>query len=140
MSEHSAQIAKFPPLPKVPEAPVGPADERQRNTQRIVGNIAAQTPGVVGHVNDPRGFRASAVDVGRLQGLLEKGLGRFDEAQLIDRWEELRSWMSALVLEWVQRVKMLRIERRELGIRVELQTQDDLGYYDFAFDVFPKRA
>jgi hypothetical protein len=34
----------------------------------------------------------------------------------------------------------LKIERRQEGIRVEMKTQDDLGYYDYAFDVFPRRG
>ena len=33
----------------------------------------------------------------------------------------------------------MHIERRELGIRIELETQDDLGHYEYAFDVFPRR-
>jgi len=27
----------------------------------------------------------------------------------------------------------------KLGIRIELETQDDLGRYEYAFDVFPRR-
>ena len=39
----------------------------------------------------------------------------------------------------VQRCKKRHIERRELGIRIELETQDDLGHYECGFDVFPRR-
>ena len=27
----------------------------------------------------------------------------------------------------------------ELGIRIELETQDDLGHYEYGFDLFPRR-
>ncbi len=33
----------------------------------------------------------------------------------------------------------MRIECRQAGIRIELETQDDFGYYEYGFDVFPKR-
>jgi hypothetical protein len=33
----------------------------------------------------------------------------------------------------------MHIERREQGILIELETQDDLGYYEYRFDVFPRR-
>jgi hypothetical protein len=33
----------------------------------------------------------------------------------------------------------MHIERRELGIRIELETQDDLGHDEYGFDVFPRR-
>lgn len=40
----------------------------------------------------------------------------------------------------MQRHKKMKPSRFATGIRVELQTQDDLGYYDYAFDVFPCRG
>jgi hypothetical protein len=33
----------------------------------------------------------------------------------------------------------MHIERRDLAIRIELETQDDLGHYEYGFDVFPRR-
>jgi len=49
-------------------------------------------------------------------------------------------WIRRVCRAWVQRCKRLRIERRRTGIRIELETQDDLGYYEYGFDVFPKRG
>jgi hypothetical protein len=86
------------------------------------------------------GFYASAVDVGRLQTALERGLARFDEGQLEERWDELFDWIQRVARSWVQRCKRMRIERCPKGIRVELETQDDFGYYEYGFDVFPRRA
>jgi hypothetical protein len=85
------------------------------------------------------GFHASAVDVGRLQVALERGLARFDDAQLETRWDEVFNWIRRVVRAWVQRSKRMRIERRQAGIRIELETQDDFGYYEYGFDVFPRR-
>jgi hypothetical protein len=36
------------------------------------------------------------------------------------------------------RVKHLRLVPAPNGVRVELQTQDDLGYYDYAFDAMER--
>jgi hypothetical protein len=43
--------------------------------------------------------------------------------------------MLGVLRTWVQRYKKLHIERRENDIRVELETQDDRGYYSYGFDV-----
>jgi uncharacterized protein YprB with RNaseH-like and TPR domain len=56
-----------------------------------------------------------------------------------ERWDEVFSWMRRLLRSWVQRCKLVKIERQELGIRVELDTQDDHGYYKYGFDVFPRK-
>jgi hypothetical protein len=40
----------------------------------------------------------------------------------------------------VQRCKRMRIERHQTGVRIELETQDDHGYYEYRFDVFPRRG
>ena len=95
------------------------------------------------HVSGPNlwtGYYASALDVGRLQAALEQGLGRFDDGQVEARWDEIFDWIRRVVRSWVQRCKQMRLERREAGIRVELETQDDLGYYEYGFDVFPRRG
>ena len=47
--------------------------------------------------------------------------------------------MRRLLRSWVQRCKLVKIERQELGIRVELDTQDDHGYYTYGFDVFSRK-
>ncbi len=95
------------------------------------------------HVSGPNlstGFYASAVDIGRLQAALEHGLARFDETQIETRWDEIFGWIGRVARTWVQRCKRMRIERRQMGIRIELETQDDLGYYEYGFDVFPGRG
>jgi hypothetical protein len=129
-------------MPRLPPPPRFPPDARQAGAERILGSIArlaATTMGVAG----PRfthGFPASAVDLGRLQTALERGLKRFDAAQVEARWQEIFRWIVLVIGAWVQRYKELKIERHEQGIRVEMKTQDDLGYYDYAFDVFPRRG
>ena len=86
------------------------------------------------------GFRASAVDVGRVKAIVEAGIAAFDMHQVKARWKrDVRAWMVGTVRAWVQRCKLIRLRPREAGIRVELQTQDDEGYYDYGFDVFPRR-
>jgi hypothetical protein len=60
-------------------------------------------------------------------------------ARIETRWEEVREWMIDVLRIWVQRRKGTRIERRENGIHVELETQDDHGHYSYEFDVFPGR-
>jgi hypothetical protein len=89
--------------------------------------------------NFATGFHASAVDLGRLQVALGRGIGRLDMVQVESRWDEIRTWMRGVLRAWVQRCKMLHIERLETGIHVKLQTQDDRGYYSYEFDVFPGR-
>ena len=71
--------------------------------------------------------------------MLEQELSRVSPEQQEARWDELRRWILQLLRTWVQRCKMLRVERRGSGIYVEQQTQDDLGYYTCTFDVFPRR-
>jgi hypothetical protein len=119
-----------------------PADPRQAGSTRIIDAIArgVQLDVESRGPNMSSGFHASAVDVGRLQSALERGLARFDGAQVEARWDEIFDWIRRVVRAWVQRCKRMRIERRETGIRIELETQDDLGYYEYGFDVFPSRA
>jgi len=71
--------------------------------------------------------------------VLERGLARFDDGQLEARWDEVSDWIRGVTRSWVQRCKKMHIERRELGIRIELDTQDDLGHYEYGFDVFQRR-
>lgn len=134
-------IVRFPPLPPAPEPPVLPDDPRQTRAGRVVGALAgiAQQHMRLSGPNLTTGFHASAVDLGALQHALERGLSRFDPAQIESRWSEVFDWIRRVMSTWVQRYKELRIERRNEGIRIEFQTQDDLGYYDYAFDVFPHR-
>jgi hypothetical protein len=135
-------VTPFPPLPRHPKAPRLAADPRQSNSAHTIGALAT-IAGREMHVGGPNlstGFYASAVDVGRLQAALEDGLARFDETQLATRWDEIFDWIRRVARTWVQRCKRMRIERRQVGIRIELETQDDLGYYEYTFDVFPRRG
>ncbi len=84
------------------------------------------------------GYHASAVNLGELQSALAKGISRLSAEQLADRWNEVFDWLQRTLRVWVQRCKQLRIERNELGIHIELETQDDHGCYRYSFDVFPK--
>ncbi|TKC99122.1 hypothetical protein [Polyangium fumosum] len=138
----SDNVVRFPPLPRLPPPPRFPQDPRQRQTSRILGGIARAVSNemVVSGPNLVKGFPASAVDLGRLKTALERGVHRLDAEQVAERWDEVFAWMCRVVGAWVQRSKMLRIVQCEGGIRVEIQTQDDHGYYDYAFDVFPGRT
>jgi hypothetical protein len=138
----SRKVAPFPPIPRPPKAPQLPEDPRQSNSAHTIRAIAgiAESERHVSGPNLLTGFYASAVDVGRLQAALEHGLARFDEPQLETRWDEIFDWIRRVARTWVQRCKRMRIERRQMGIRIELETQDDLGYYEYGFDVFPRRG
>lgn len=139
-AEPPTKVVHFPPLPRIPTAPRFAPDPRQRRTSHILGEIAraVESEMVVAGPNLVQGFPASAVDLGRLQDALERGVQRLNAEQIAERWDEVLTWMRRVIRSWVQRYKMLKIERLEHGIRVEMQTQDDYGYYEYAFDVFPK--
>jgi hypothetical protein len=134
-------VARFPPLPAIPPAPQQPPDERQAKAVQIIGGLASavETEMEVAGPNLTTGYYASSVDLGRLQAELGKGVVRLTAAQLEERWDEVFSWMRRLLRSWVQRCKLVKIERQELGIRVELETQDDHGYYKYGFDVFSRK-
>jgi len=134
-------VATFPPIPRLPKGPQLPADPRQSGSSHIISTIAnvARAGMLVSGPNLSTGFHASAVDVGRIQATLEHGLRRFDDDQVEQRWEEIFDWIRRVLRAWVQRCKSMRIERRQTGIRIELETQDDLGYYEYGFDVLPRR-
>lgn len=110
--------------------------------QRITANLSS----LVGDemrlqtANTADGFFASAVDLGRLKKAIEDGLQRFDIDTLRARWEiDVRDWIAGLVARWVQRVKQMNIDLRERGVHLHVHTQDDLGYYEYRFDIFPGR-
>ena len=93
------------------------------------------------HVAGPNlstGYHASAVNLGELQSVLAKSISRLSSEQLANRWSEVFDWLQRTLRVWVQRCKQLKIERNELGIHIEIETQDDHGYYRYSFDVFPK--
>ena len=117
-------------------------DPRQANTKRIIGAIVAMAKDTMALAgpNFVEGFPASAVNVGELQEAMERGLHRFTGANLVDRWDDVFAWLVRVLRSWVQRPKQIKVKRVEQAIRIEMQTQDDLGYYDYAFDVFPDRG
>jgi hypothetical protein len=86
-----------------------------------------------------KGFPASGVDLGRLKSALERGIKHFNAQQLEERSDEVRDWMRRAISSWVQRYKRLKIELAGDGLRIEIETQDDHGYYVYRFDVFPGR-
>lgn len=135
----SANVARFPPLPRIPSPPRLGVDPRQARTVRIIGVVAdaASSTMAIGTPNFVTGFHAASLDLGRLQGILGRGLAPFDMALVEQRWEEVLDWMRNVLRIWVQRYKRLKIERHREGIRVEIETQDDHGYYTYGFDVFP---
>jgi len=90
--------------------------------------------------NFVEGFPASAVNVGQLQEAIERGLRRFTGENLVARWDDVFGWLLRVLRSWVQRSKHIKIKRVEQAIRIEIRTQDDLGYYEYAFDVFPDRG
>lgn len=135
-------LVHFPPLPALPEPPQLAPDPRQRTLQRISANLAGLlADGMqLGTANTTHGFHASAVDLGRLKAALEDGLRRFDMDTLRARWDvDIRVWVAALLMRWVQRVKEADFDVREIGVHLRVRTQDDAGYYDYAFDIFPGR-
>jgi hypothetical protein len=108
---------------------------------RILGAVG-RVAGAQMHLAGPNfstGYYASAVDLGALQTALSRGVARLDAVQVEERWDEVLDWMRRVLRAWVQRYKHLEIERHSSGIRVEMETQDDHGYYTYAFDVFPGR-
>jgi hypothetical protein len=138
----SGNVVRFPPLPRVPIPPGGRRDPRQTRLAAVVESLsrALGDDAHVGTANFTSGFAASAVDLGRLKDLLEGGIARLDMGQVRARWKaDVFEWMRRTIRLWVQRCKLLRFRLRDEGIRVEIETQDDAGYYTYGFDVFPGR-
>ncbi len=140
-SQGNNPVAQFPPLPPIPPPPQRPPDERQAKASQIIGGLAGalETEMRVAGPNLATGYYASSADLGRLQAELAKGVARLTVAQVEERWDELSSWMHRFLRSWVQRCKVVTIERQELGVRIEIETQDDHGYYKYGFDVFPRK-
>jgi hypothetical protein len=87
------------------------------------------------------GMAASAVNLAQLQSLLEGVIVRFEVAELTARWDDdIQAALQDVVLEWVQRVDAFDMQIHESGVSVSIQTQDDYGYYQYGFDVFPGRT
>ncbi len=141
-AEATPTVVRFPPMPQIPSPPRLPLDPRQAKLMSLLDRAAAiSTTGFVGAA--PRfatGFHSSAVDLGKLQAALARGISRFDMAQVHDRWDEIREWMHRALQAWVQRSLYAKLEVHKTGIRVEFKTQDDHGSYNYGFDVFPGRG
>jgi hypothetical protein len=136
-------VIRFPPLPPVPEPFGAKPDDRQRVFQRIAGNLCELASSDSGHIavaNTVRGFRASAVDIGVLQDLLAKAIAELTIEDVRERWsDDLFPWFTRAIMSWVQRCKSIQFSLEGSGVGVELETQDDRGYYRYRFDVFPGR-
>lgn len=141
-SSPSAQVVHFPPLPPLPEPPRLATDPRQQEFHKIMLGLA-QSLGEAVHMqvaNTTTGYHASAVDIGRMQTTLCEAVARFDLETMKSRWGvDLRKWVVDFVFSWAQRGKSLHFDWHEGGVRLRLNTQDDLGDYDYAFDVRPGR-
>jgi hypothetical protein len=71
----------------------------------------------------------------------EQALARFDMGIASDRWErDLRRWFGKSLLRWIQRTKQITTKLHTNGISVEIETQDDLGYYHYGFDLMLREA
>lgn len=138
-----SEVVRFPPLPPMPIPPLGPLDERQATFRRIIGNITGELFQQEGEavVSTVTGFRASAVDVGQLQQMINDAISTWTMEMVRDRWEaDLFEWLHQLLSGWVQRCKHMRFEIDGKGIGIHLETQDDRGYYNYEFDAFPGKA
>lgn len=139
-----SDVLLFPPLPPTPEPPVAPPDDRQRTFYRITGRLGEQLAGSDGELtfaNTTQGFRASAVDLGALQDIIEAALVRFDMTQIRERWDvDVRIWVGHTIVSWIQRCKFVQFDLAENGVHLTIETQDDRGYYQYELDVFPGRA
>ena len=140
--EAPSKVVRFPPMPPIPAPPRLALDPRQAKLMSLIDRVSAiSTTGFAGAA--PRfatGFYASAVDLGRLQEALARGISRFTMAQVHERWDEVREWMHGALATWVQRRQFLKLEVRKTGVHVQLETRDDLGTYSYGFDVFPGRG
>ncbi len=137
------KVVRFPPLPAIPEPFGSRPDERQRGFERIadaMSEAVLSESGRVAVVNTLRGFRASAVDVGSLQQMLGNAISDFRMQDVRDRWsDDIFPWFRQAIMSWVQRCKAIHFSLEQNGVRIELETQDDRGYYRYVFDVFPGR-
>ena len=121
---------------------VGP-DPHQSSFRGIVGALADATRewGQVSVTNLATGYHASAPALGVIKNAHEQALAHFDMRIARDRWDQdLRRWLGKSLLRWIQRTKQITIELHTNGISVEIETQDDLGYYRYGFDLMLREA
>jgi hypothetical protein len=142
--QDEGELVPFPPLPSAPLPPRFPPDPRQRARNRIIGAISSQlSEGEMQLAADigVTGYPASGVNLGQIKDALEDALERFSMATLQARWEsDVRSFIFSVLHAWVQRAKHMKADLCDKGIAIEIETQDDHGYYHYRFDVFPGRG
>ena len=129
-------------LRSVPEAPRYD-DPRQDLGRRTLGKGTAQRGRRGGSVsyNLTNGMPASGLNLGKLQGLLEDVVADFEFDELSARWQvDVHDFLQDVLLDWVQRLDAFEMVLHESGVSISLQTQDDYGYYQYGFDVFPGRG
>jgi hypothetical protein len=135
----TSSLHVIPRLPTVPEPPDFGSDPRQQVFLGVAQALSGRTGAAVS-ANLTQGFHAARVDLAALKAALESGISEFTKATLSARWEvDVRDWMHALLRSHVQRCKQRTLEQHENGVHVRIETQDDLGYYSYEFDVFPGR-
>jgi hypothetical protein len=84
------------------------------------------------------GYPASGVNLGHIKDALEDALERFSRTSLQARWEsDVRRFVLSVLHAWVQRAKYIQADLCDSGIAIEIEAQDDHGYYHYRFDVFP---
>jgi hypothetical protein len=136
-------LVRFPPLPGLPEPPMVGPDPRQKFYIRIVGALTEATEelGRIQAINLTTGYHACAPNLGVLKDAHEQALAHFDMGIIRARWEaELQRWLAKSLVRWVQRTKSISTELRANGIAVELEAQDDHGYYHYGFDLMIREA
>lgn len=125
----------------MPEPPVVGPDPRQTVFQGIVGALSDATRGRVQATNTTTGFPASAPSLGEIKDAHERALTRFDMGVVQDRWDkDVGDWLRESLVRWIQRTKSLSTDLRPKGIAVEIETQDDHGYYRYSFDLMLREA
>src|SRR5579883_3051114 len=107
------RVVRLPRLTRIPRPPHLAPDPRLRRSRQVIGRVAelASSEMAVAGPNFATGFHAAGVDLGRLKDVLERGVRDFTPAQIGDRWDEVRDWMRRAIRQWVQRYKLLNIER-----------------------------
>jgi hypothetical protein len=136
-----SDVILFPPLPEMPEPPVVGSDPRQSSFRGIVGALteAISERGQIHAANLVTGYHASAPSLGVIKSAHEKALAHFDMRVVRERWDEdLRRWLGKSLVRWIQRTKQVSTELRSNGIAVEIEAQDDHGYYHYGFDIMPR--
>jgi hypothetical protein len=139
----ASDVVRFPPLPHMPEPPVVGPDARQTAFLGIVGRLseAIAEHGHIQATNLATGYHASAPAVGIVKSAHEQALTHFDMRNVHDRWEEdLGRWLSNSLIRWFQRTKRVSTKLYPNGIAVEIETQDDHGYYRYGFDIMIREA